>query len=473
MKKIIESRKLLGVDKDVELKDLKTIYRNAMKEWHPDKIQDNVEAKLAAEEKSKAFIEAYHLLVSVAPETHEQQIENAKQVEDYLRNKYTQEELYGWMQGEIATIYFQCYQLAYDLAKKAEKTYRYELGIESSSFIQFGIWDSFRKGLMSGERLYLQLKQMEKAYMDHNLREYEITKHVSLAQLDPLAFIKLRATGIADFEIPEILYSIDFPSHYFRRIKSVSVSIPCIAGPYTSVSAQLFLLKSKYSKKPKLNPGDDDVVKTFGAIQSISTSHAQNDSGMFELNFRDERYLPFEGSGAESSWRLELPTKVKQFDYNSISDVIMHVKYTAREGGELLKNAVNNELKKQLTKIKQGLKEEGLHIPIDMKHDMPNEWHLLKNDGSIKLVIDKSRMPYLAQSIAIKIEHVMFITKVKNSPSSFGINIDTNLINTTKNIELDLCIGKSTEVDLGIPFKLSLDKTKIEELIMVVKFEVK
>jgi curved DNA-binding protein CbpA len=75
MKKIIESRKLLGVEKDVELKDLKTIYRNAMKEWHPDKIQDDVQAKVEAEEKSKAFIEAYHLLVSVAPETHAQQLE--------------------------------------------------------------------------------------------------------------------------------------------------------------------------------------------------------------------------------------------------------------------------------------------------------------------------------------------------------------------------------------------------------------
>jgi hypothetical protein len=35
-------------------------------------------------------------------------------------------------------------------------------------------------------------------------------------------------------------------------------------------------------------------------MQSIATSHAQNDSGMFELNFRDERYLPFEGAGAIS-----------------------------------------------------------------------------------------------------------------------------------------------------------------------------
>ena len=80
MKRIIESRKLLGVDKDADLKELKSIYRNFMKEWHPDKFQDDHERKLEAEEKSKAFIEAYHLLVSVAPETHEQQVEQYTEV---------------------------------------------------------------------------------------------------------------------------------------------------------------------------------------------------------------------------------------------------------------------------------------------------------------------------------------------------------------------------------------------------------
>lgn len=75
MKKIIESRKLLGVDKSADLKELKTIYRNFMKDWHPDKFQDNEHAKLEAEEKSKSFIAAYHLLVSISPETLAQQLE--------------------------------------------------------------------------------------------------------------------------------------------------------------------------------------------------------------------------------------------------------------------------------------------------------------------------------------------------------------------------------------------------------------
>jgi len=68
MKKIVEYRKLLDVTKDATLKELKTIYRNSMKDHHPDTIADDAE-RLAAEERSTSIIEAYHFLVSVAPET--------------------------------------------------------------------------------------------------------------------------------------------------------------------------------------------------------------------------------------------------------------------------------------------------------------------------------------------------------------------------------------------------------------------
>jgi curved DNA-binding protein CbpA len=72
MKKINEYRKLLNVDKTAELKDLKTIYRNSMKECHPDKFNGDPEGLAAAEAKSKEVIEAYHFLVSINPATIEQ-----------------------------------------------------------------------------------------------------------------------------------------------------------------------------------------------------------------------------------------------------------------------------------------------------------------------------------------------------------------------------------------------------------------
>jgi hypothetical protein len=71
MRRIAEYRKLLGVTKETSLKEMKTIYRNLMKEFHPDKIQDNEDLKMEVEEKSKQIILAYDFLVSIAPETIE------------------------------------------------------------------------------------------------------------------------------------------------------------------------------------------------------------------------------------------------------------------------------------------------------------------------------------------------------------------------------------------------------------------
>ena len=71
MKRVIEYRKLLGVDKNVTLKELKTIYRKTMKDAHPDKFVNDEAGRVEAEEKSKTVIEAYHFLVSINPETHE------------------------------------------------------------------------------------------------------------------------------------------------------------------------------------------------------------------------------------------------------------------------------------------------------------------------------------------------------------------------------------------------------------------
>lgn len=74
MKKIIGYRKLLGVSEHADLQELKSVYRNLMKEWHPDKFVEShdLHGATEAEAKSKHIIEAYHFLVSIAPETRAQ-----------------------------------------------------------------------------------------------------------------------------------------------------------------------------------------------------------------------------------------------------------------------------------------------------------------------------------------------------------------------------------------------------------------
>lgn len=96
MSKIVDYRKLLGVSKTTEVKELKTIYRNLMKEWHPDKFSNAEDAqKLEAEAKSKELIEAYNFLASIAPETIEQALPqytetiSASPVSDFSYTKST------------------------------------------------------------------------------------------------------------------------------------------------------------------------------------------------------------------------------------------------------------------------------------------------------------------------------------------------------------------------------------------------
>jgi len=69
MKRINEYKKLFNVEPETDLKQLKTTYRNLVKEWHPDKFTGNDELAIEAEHKSRQIIDGYHFLVSIAPET--------------------------------------------------------------------------------------------------------------------------------------------------------------------------------------------------------------------------------------------------------------------------------------------------------------------------------------------------------------------------------------------------------------------
>ncbi len=69
MKRINEYKKLFGVEQEIDLKQLKTTYRNLVKEWHPDRFQTGDDKALEAELMSRKIIDAYHFLVSMAPET--------------------------------------------------------------------------------------------------------------------------------------------------------------------------------------------------------------------------------------------------------------------------------------------------------------------------------------------------------------------------------------------------------------------
>jgi len=391
-------------------------------------------------------------------ENQKQQLSHSIEISTFLKDKFSNAELYNWMQSEVSKVFHDCYKFAYDLAKKAETTMKWELmrpEMDAQQYIKFNYWDTGRKGLLSGEMLYLDLKKMEMAYFEQNKREYELTKHISIRQLNPVALLQLKTQGWCEIHIPEWLFDLDTPGHYMRRIKTISISIPAIAGPYTSINCMLSLQKSVIRKSSigdsymrDTEEEDSRFMDYYGTIQSIVTSNAQNDSGLFEVNLGDQRYLPFEGSGAISTWRLELPEEHKQFDYNSINDVIIHMRYTARQGGAQLKAKAAFSITELLSQIDQN-GDGGLFGLFSLRHDFPQDWHKYQisidsettpQPDDFTSILERKHFAYLANGKTIRIDNTQSKLWLRKKDE-----IDSGTL-TFNGEELDTGIDASLEI---------------------------
>jgi hypothetical protein len=425
--------------------------------WNDWKLQESLANKEL--EQIDESIAAAELRINIAErelENHMRQIENSRATDEFMRSKYTNEELYRWQMGQISGVYFQSYKLAYDLAKRAERCLRFELGVQDSSFINFGYWDSLKKGLLAGEKLQYDLRRLETAYIERNRREFELTKHVSLTLLDPLALVKLRETGRCFFTLPEEIFDLDFPGHYFRRIKSVSLTIPCVVGPYTAISCTARLLKNSirintangdngYARNTDDRglPADDGrFAENNIPVKAMAASGSQNDSGVFELSFRDERYLPFEGAGAISDWSLELfndssrdfGKALRQFDYSTISDVVLHVKYTAREGGGHFKDSAVTHLRDYLS---QGGSTRSMRL-FNLRQEFPSEWYRFLNptkpaDGNVvELKMSSSLFQFRDEKKTLKVNSIWLLARCTEEGSYSAVLNDSHTFTLAK-----------------------------------------
>lgn len=405
-------------------------YSKRWDDWKHQEKTSSIEIKHADIQIKAAEIRKEILVKDL--ENHYEQIRQSDEINDYLREKYSNEELYRHMKEELSVLFFECYKEAFSLAQKAEKCYQFELGYDDQ-FIQFGYWNSIRKGLLCGEKLQRDLRRLEQAYLERNKREYEITKTISLQQLDPFALLQFRSQGRCEFSLNEWLFDLDCPGHYRRRIKTVSLTIPAIVGPNTSLNCKATLIKSAYRKSddhgngyPENPVNGDERFVYYDTPKSIVTSNSLNDSGLFEVNLRDERYLPFEGYGVIGTWELEL-TEFRQVDYHKIADVTLDISYTAKEGGDSFKKEAIDHTNLLLA----SLENTPLFQLIDLKRDFAGEWNqFLSSDVDLKIGITKNHFPYLAQPKRIKVSEIKLISGLDpNKEMSLNIALIDAMVN--------------------------------------------
>ncbi len=245
--------------------------------------------------------------------------------------------------------------------------------------------------------------------------------------LDPQQILDLRSSGTCQIVIPEVLYDLDHPGHVKRRIKSVSLSIPCVAGAYTSISANLSIA--------------DQNVK----VKNMATSSAVSDSGLFELNFNDARYLPFEGADAANVWNLSLPTAMRQFDYSSINDVIMHINYTAEEGSAQDKTNAENNLITSLNQLTEG---NSLASMFSLKAQYPEAWAKVGSEN-VSIEIKRSQLPFYLQGKTIEVEAVQGI-KLKGETQDDPIILTTSGLNSSNELADKVTVDISSNANIPV-----------------------
>ncbi|WP_256660092.1 hypothetical protein [Pseudomonas sp. R2-37-08W] len=97
-----------------------------------------------------------------------------------LAKRFSKAQLYDWLNAQLSTFYYQVYDLSLSLCRSAQACWQYEIADYARTFIQPGAWNNNYRGYLAGEALKLSLLNMNAAYLNHNVRDLEIVKTISL-----------------------------------------------------------------------------------------------------------------------------------------------------------------------------------------------------------------------------------------------------------------------------------------------------
>jgi Tc toxin complex TcA C-terminal TcB-binding domain/Neuraminidase-like domain/Salmonella virulence plasmid 28.1kDa A protein len=357
---------------------------------------------------------------------HETSMDQAAELDEFYKNKFSRLGLYNYLATTLTRLHHTAYHVAEELALMTQRAYQFERD-DDTIFIAPDNWQADHAGLLAGERLTLQLQQLDNAYLAKNTRQLDVTQSFSLALVDPNALLTLRETGSCEFTLPEVLFDLAYPGQYKRIITAARLSIPAVAGPYSNLGATLTLKNSWIRTTPSTDPAaliPQQVPAT--PPDHVATSTGVNDSGTADPT--DGRYLPFEGAGAISTWGLTLPTKLRLFDYTAIPDIVLQVSYRALDDGAF-RDAVETALLDTLTSYAT---TTGIYRLFSLRHDFPDAYAKLRTAAGTKqttqIDIAATHFPFFLSSQQVVASSMSILLRPKATDP-----IDTNGLALTVN----------------------------------------
>ncbi len=221
-------------------------------------------------------------------------------------------------------------------------------------------------------------------------------------------------------------------------------------------------------------------------------------------NLDDDRYLPFEGEGAIGTWHIQLNAVYPQIDPATISDVILHLSYTARDAGSTLSGPAQQAVQKQLNTMALAESRTGLYYYVSAKQQFATAWRRFLTPGPgldqvLTLDMSRSRFPFFTNGLDIKITGIDVLAQLSGAGDYSLVITRPNAPVATVSMSVDSTIGGlhayhahplTPASDLGragvtpapqLQFKLqkagaadfrSLGETEIGDLVLVLQYTV-
>ncbi|MGL5496602.1 MAG: hypothetical protein ACRDCQ_06445 [Aeromonas sobria] len=269
---------------------------------------------------------------------------NAQALYELQSSRFTGQALYNWMVGRLSALHYQLYDNTVPVCLQARKALTRELGSDKADgLFNTPVWNDLYQGLLAGEGLISELQKLNNVWLQYSALGLEATRTVSLATLrgeESGSLSTVIDKVLLGTEDESTLGKLTFKDGIFsavldlsklgldsayndstrrRFIKSISVTLPTLLGPYQDIEASL-----------------------SGGGQMATLSHGMQDAGRFVTNFDDSRFLPFEGM--ELKKNVETPLTLSIFNVKgrdeaepnqramveNLSDIIFHIHYIMR-----------------------------------------------------------------------------------------------------------------------------------------------
>ncbi|KLD64097.1 hypothetical protein [Dyella japonica] len=178
-----------------------------------------------------------------------------------------------------------------------------------------------------------------------------------------------------------------------------------------------------------------------------------------------ERYLPFEGAGVISALSLKLLGQPPSFDYDTMADVVLTVRYTARPDGDRAEAEMS---------ATQWLKTHAARV-FSMRQEFGAEWAGFKRPRSegdgpavLKFSLTPDQFPFRMEAVTDKPKrlHLFF-----SGNADGDVELRRNGTKLGKTALVNEMTFASNDLQVSGEYELQFDSNILEDLWLVVDWQ--